>query len=158
MPSRRVLVIGGGGRALALVAALARSKRVDAVLCAPGNAGTAQVAENISIPVDDHEALIALAKERAVDLTIVGPEDPLCAGIVDLFTGAGLRIFGPSSGAARIEGDKAYAQQFMKRAAIPTAEARILDHYDQARESVATPDWPLGGHASGVAEGVTSFS
>ena len=103
----RVLVIGGGGREHALVAALARSKRVDAVLCAPGNAGTAQVAENISIPVDDHDALIALAKERAVDLTIVGPEAPLCAGIVDRFRDAGLRIFGPTAAGARIEGDKA---------------------------------------------------
>ena len=149
----KAFVIGSGGREHALVAALARSKRVDAVLCAPGNAGTAQVAENISIPVDDHDALIALAKERAVDLTIVGPEAPLCAGIVDRFADAGLRIFGPTAAGARIEGDKAYAKRLMKHAHVPTAEARIFEHYDQARAYVATRDTGVVVKASGLAAG-----
>ncbi|MCH8878471.1 MAG: phosphoribosylamine--glycine ligase [Planctomycetes bacterium] len=149
----RVLIVGSGGREHALAWKIDQSDRLTKLYCAPGNAGTAGIAENVNIDAEDLPGLLDFARQQSIDLTIVGPEDPLCAGIVDLFTGAGLRIFGPSSGAARIEGDKAYAKQFMKSAAIPTAEARIFDNYEQAREYVATRDCALVVKASGLAKG-----
>ena len=109
----RVMVIGGGGREHALAFTLAKSPRVDDILCVPGNAGTAAIGVNIDVKVDDHRGLAALARERDVDLTVVGPEGPLCAGIVDCFEAEGLRIFGPTKAAARIEGNKAYVFVFL---------------------------------------------
>ncbi len=153
----RVLVIGGGGREHALVEGLARSDSVDAVLCAPGNAGTARHAENVNVAVDDTDALVALAQERKVNLTVVGPEAPLCTGIVDRFDVEGLCIFGPTAAAARIEGDKAYAKQLMKTAHVPTAEARVFKHYDSAREYVATRDAGVVVKAAGLAAGKGVF-
>ena len=147
------MVIGGGGREHALAAALARSKRVDTVLCVPGNAGTEAVGENIPASAEDLDALLALAQDRSVDLTVVGPEAPLCAGIVDRFREAGLKIFGPTAAAARIEGDKAYAKRLMKRAQVPTAEARIFDRYNEARDYVATRDTGVVVKAAGLAAG-----
>jgi len=148
-----VLVIGSGGREHALAACLAKSARAPRIICAPGNAGTAAVSENVAIDVTDHAALIRLAQERKIDLTVVGPEAPLCAGIVDAFQKSGLRIFGPNRTAARIEGDKAYAKRLMKMAHVPTAEARIFDHYDQARDYVATRDTGVVVKAAGLAAG-----
>jgi len=149
----RVLVIGGGGREHALVRGLTRSARVDEVICAPGNAGTAKLAENIPVPEGDQSALLELAKECRIDLTVVGPEAPLCDGIVDKFQAAGLRIFGPTAAAARIEGDKAYAKKLMRAAKVPTAEARIFKHHDEAREYVATRDSGVVVKAAGLAAG-----
>lgn len=148
-----VLVIGSGGREHALASCLARSPRQPRLICAPGNAGTATLAENIVVDAADHAGLIRLAKEREVGLTVVGPEAPLCAGIVDAFEGAGLRIFGPKRAAARIEGDKAYSKRLMKAAHVPTAEARIFEHYDQARDYVATRDTGVVVKAAGLAAG-----
>lgn len=149
----RVLVIGSGGREHALVHALSRSARVESLLCAPGNAGTDSIAENIAVKLDDHAALAALARERSVDLTVVGPEAPLCAGIVDRFEAEGLRIFGPTAAAARIEGDKAYAKRLMKLAHVPTAEGRIFQRYKEARAYVATRDTGVVVKAAGLAAG-----
>ncbi len=148
-----VLVIGGGGREHAIVHGLSRSLRVTRVFCAPGNAGTAELAENVAIDVGDHAALVALAKERKIDLTIVGPEAPLCAGIVDRFQAEGLRIFGPTAAAARIEGDKAYAKKLMKHAHVPTAEARIFNRFADAKAYVATRDTGVVVKAAGLAAG-----
>ncbi len=153
----RVMVIGSGGREHALVYALARSKRVDEVLCVPGNGGTADLGENVSVAVDNLDALVALAQRRGVDFTVVGPELPLCLGVVDRFEAVGLRVFGPTAAAARIEGDKAYAKQLMKIAKVPTAETRVFKHYDAARAYVASRDKGLVVKASGLAAGKGVF-
>ena len=152
-----VLIVGGGGREHVLAQGMANSDRVDQVFCAPGNAGTASIAENIEISPDDHEALIACARERNIDLTVVGPEAPLCAGIVDQFEAAGLRIFGPTAAAARIEGDKAYAKRLMKLANVPTAEGRSFDQYEDAKQYIASRDSGLVVKASGLAAGKGVF-
>src|SRR4030095_7505908 len=102
----RILVIGSGGREHALTWKLRQSLQVDRIFCAPGNGGTTDIAENVPIPVSDLEALVRFAKENRVDLTVVGPDDPLAGGIVDLFTTERLRIFGPDKSAARIESSK----------------------------------------------------
>lgn len=148
-----VLIIGRGGREHALAAAIAKSPRVSRICCAPGNAGTAKLATNLSVPVDDHAALLGLAREQRIDLTIVGPEAPLCAGIVNQFQKAGLRIFGPTKEAARIEGDKAYAKQLMKRASVPTAEARVFTRFEDAKTYVASRETGVVVKASGLAAG-----
>ncbi len=148
-----LLVIGGGGREHAIAESIARSPRVSKVYCAPGNAGTAKVAENVPLSEGNLAALVAFAKEKKIDLTIVGPEAPLCEGIVDLFQAEGLRIFGPSKAAARIEGDKAYAKKLMKLAHVPTAEARIFHHHDQAYDYVSTRDTGVVVKAAGLAAG-----
>ncbi|MFQ5491466.1 MAG: phosphoribosylamine--glycine ligase, partial [Phycisphaerae bacterium] len=148
-----VLVIGGGGREHALVDRLAACPSVEQVICAPGNAGTAGLAENVDIGVDDQAALADLALERRVDLTVVGPEGPLCAGIVDRFESAGLRIFGPTARAARIEGDKAYAKTLMSRCMIPTAKSRTFSDYEGAKAYVASRDSAQVVKAAGLASG-----
>ncbi len=152
-----VLVIGGGGREHAIVRGLVQSADVDRVFCAPGNAGTAALAENVTLDVGDHAGLVRLAKERSVGLTIVGPEAPLCAGIVDRFQAEGLRIFGPTAAAARIEGDKAYAKKLMKHAHVPTAEARIFHRFGDAKAYVATRDTGIVVKAAGLAAGKGVF-
>lgn len=123
----RVLVIGGGGREHAICWKLAQSRHMPEIYCAPGNAGTAQHGRNISIGADDIAGLLKFARDEAIDLTIVGPEDPLCLGVVDEFVSAGLRVFGPTKAAARIEGDKVWAKKLMREAGVPTAEARIFE-------------------------------
>lgn len=153
----KVMVIGGGGREHALVVALAKSKQVEEIFCVPGNAGTAQAGKNIDLKVDDHDGLIAFAKSQHIDLIVVGPEAPLCAGIVDRFKSEGLHIFGPTAAAARIEGDKAYAKSLMKLAHVPTAEARIFEHFDSARDYIATRDTGVVLKASGLAAGKGVF-
>jgi phosphoribosylamine---glycine ligase len=132
-------VVGSGGREHALCWKLGQSPRRPAVYCAPGNAGTRLIAENVKVAAEDIEGLIKFAKKERIDLTVVGPEDPLCAGIADKFQVAGLRIFGPSAAAAKLEGDKAYAKQLMREAGVPTAEARVFgptnQEMAQARQS-----------------------
>jgi phosphoribosylamine--glycine ligase len=119
----RVLVIGGGGREHAIAWALNRSRRVDEVLCAPGNAGIAAEAELHDIKVTDHDRLIRLARDRQVDLVVVGPEAPLAVGLADRFADAGFPVASPSAAAARIESSKAWAKQLMIEAGVPTAQA-----------------------------------
>lgn len=153
----RVLIVGSGGREHAMAHCVARSPGISQCYCAPGNAGTAELATNIAIKADDIRGLVAFALDEKIDLTIVGPEAPLCAGIVDRFQSVGLRIFGPTAAAARIEGDKAYAKRLMKAALVPTAEGRIFSAYDQAREYVATRDTGIVVKASGLAAGKGVF-
>lgn len=153
----RVLIVGSGGREHAILHCVARSPRVTKCYCATGNAGTSELATNIAIRSDDVRGLVAFALDEKIDLTIVGPEASLCAGIVDRFQSVGLRIFGPTAAAARIEGDKAYAKRLMKAALIPTAKGRIFTAYDQAREYVATRDTGVVVKASGLASGKGVF-
>lgn len=122
----KVMVVGGGGREHAICWKLAQSPRRPKLYCAPGNAGTASIADNVPIAADDIDGLLKFAKKEDISLTVVGPEDPLCDGIVDRFEAAGLRIFGPTAAAARIEGDKAFAKELMREAGVPTGEARIF--------------------------------
>jgi len=119
----KVLIVGGGGREHALAWKAAQSDKVDTVFVAPGNAGTAREPKvaNIAIGAEEIDALLAFAKEKAIDLTIVGPEAPLVIGIVDRFSAAGLRCFGPGQGAAQLEGSKAFTKDFLARHKIPTA-------------------------------------
>jgi phosphoribosylamine--glycine ligase len=122
----RILVVGGGGREHALTWKLWQSPHVERVFCAPGNGGTSEIAENVPISAGDLEALVRFAKENRIDLTVVGPDDPLVAGIVDLFAAAKLRVFGPTKSAARLEGSKIFAKELMRAQRIPTAEARTF--------------------------------
>jgi phosphoribosylamine---glycine ligase len=124
----RVLVVGSGAREHALVLALAQDPQVTALACAPGNAGTAAVAEQHGLDVRDPAAVVALAKERAADLVVIGPEIPLVAGVADAVRGAGIPVFGPSGAAARIEGSKAFAKDVMAAAGVPTASSVIVDN------------------------------
>ena len=138
-----VLVIGSGGREHAICHQLVRSSHLDKLFILPGNAGTATLGTNVPGDSCDIELALSVARREKIDLTIVGPEDPLAAGIVDAFQQAGLRIFGPTAAAARLESDKAFAKQLMRQHAVPTAEARIFDNYELARQYIATRDEAL---------------
>jgi phosphoribosylamine--glycine ligase len=151
--SVKVLVIGKGGREHALVWKLAQSQRVRRVFCAPGNAGTAEDGTNVELEPTDFDKLVRFAKKEGIGLTVVGPEEPLCLGIVDHFEKAGLRVFGPSKAAAELEGSKVFAKELMRHADIPTAEYRIFDHPDPARRYVETRDFPMVVKAEGLAAG-----
>jgi len=154
--SRRVLVVGGGGREHALAWKLARDGAE--VLVAPGNAGTAAVAENVPLAADDIPGLVALARSRAVDLTVVGPEAPLVAGVVDAFSAAGLRIFGPSAAAAKIEGSKIFCKQILHRGDVPTAMFREFRSAAAARTFLeGREDAPVVVKADGLAAGKGVF-
>ncbi|HID22534.1 MAG TPA: phosphoribosylamine--glycine ligase, partial [Planctomycetaceae bacterium] len=128
----KVLVVGQGGREHALVWKLAQSPRVEQVFCAPGNARTDQDGCNVDIGSNDIDRLAKFAQTESIDLTVVGPEAPLVAGIVDAFRGAGLRIFGPSQAAAELEGSKVFAKELMRKANVPTAEFCVFDEADAA--------------------------
>ncbi len=130
----KLLVIGSGGREHALAFTLARSPRVAEILVAPGNAGTAREAKcrNVAIAATDLDALLELARREAVDLTVVGPEAPLVAGIVDRFRAAHLPVFGPTAAAAQLEGSKAFAKDFLARHGIPTAFYAVHTEVDAA--------------------------
>ncbi|HEV3398037.1 MAG TPA: phosphoribosylamine--glycine ligase, partial [Actinomycetes bacterium] len=120
----RIAVVGSGGREHALLATLAQSPDVDRLFAVPGNAGTAQVAENVpGVATTDAAGLADLAETKRVDLTIIGPEQPLVAGVADEFLDRGLPVFGPTAAAARIEGSKAFAKEVMAAAGVPTARA-----------------------------------
>ncbi|MGC9521498.1 MAG: phosphoribosylamine--glycine ligase [Anaerolineae bacterium] len=149
----RILVVGSGGREHALTWKLMLSRRVDEVFVAPGNGGTGMIATNVAIDADDVPGLAAFARDNAIDLTVVGPEVPLVAGLVDAFEEAGLRAFGPTAAAARLEGSKAFAKEFMRQEGIPTAPAGIYDDYEAAREALAGHDGPIVVKASGLAAG-----
>ncbi|MFM7033769.1 MAG: phosphoribosylamine--glycine ligase [Planctomycetia bacterium] len=154
--SRRVLVVGGGGREHALVWKLVQDGAE--VIVAPGNAGTAAIAENVAIPADDIPALVTLARDRSIDLTVVGPEAPLVAGIVDAFTAAGLRIFGPTAKAAQIEGSKIFCKQILHRGDVPTGMFQEFRSIARAREFLeAREDMPVVIKADGLAAGKGVF-
>ncbi|NLG03912.1 MAG: phosphoribosylamine--glycine ligase [Clostridia bacterium] len=149
----KVLVVGGGGREHAIVMSVKKSKKVDKIYCAPGNAGIAQIAECINIPVSDFDGQVALAKEKQVDLVIVGPDDPLVGGIVDCFEAAGLRVFGPRKNAAILEGSKAFSKDLMKKYHIPTAAYENFDSSKEALEYLEHANMPIVLKADGLALG-----
>ena len=148
----RVLVIGSGGREHALAWKIAQSPLVKKVFCAPGNAGTVNVAENIDIPSDNIDALLQFATVTGSGLTIVGPEQPLVKGLVDSFEESGLRVFGPSQRAAEIEGSKVFCKDLMKKYGIPTAKYESFDSLDQVK-LFTKEDEPVVVKASGLAAG-----
>ena len=148
-----VLVIGSGGREHAICRSLARSPRLGQLFILPGNAGTDMLGTNVPGNPADIDFALSVARREKIDLTVIGPEDPLAAGMADAFEAAGFRVFGPSAGAARLEADKAYAKQLMRQHAIPTAEARIFEDYGLARNYISTRDEPLVVKAAGLAKG-----
>jgi phosphoribosylamine--glycine ligase len=152
-PTKKVLVIGDGGREHALCWKLAQSPSVSEVFCAPGNGGTGTVATNVAISAMDLDGILAFAQDTAVDLTVVGPEAPLVAGIVDRFQAAGLAVFGPTAAAARLEGSKAYAKAFMARHGIPTAAYATFTELEPALAYLRTQGAPIVVKASGLAAG-----
>ena len=150
----KVLIVGGGGREHAIAAAVKKSKRVDKIYCAPGNAGIAEIAECVPIGAMDFDALVRFAKENKIDLTIIGPDDPLVGGIVDSFEAAGLRVFGPRKNAAIIEGSKAFSKDLMKKYSIPTASYETFTYADKALEYIHKKNtYPIVLKASGLALG-----
>lgn len=151
----RVLVVGGGGREHALLYALAQSPRKPELLCAPGNAGTVKLAENIPIAAEDIDGLVGIAMDRAVDLVVVGPEVSLVMGLVDRLTENHIRVVGPSAAAAQLEGSKAFAKDFMERHGIPTASSRTfaVATIEDAREYIERHPLPVVLKADGLAAG-----
>lgn len=149
----KVLVVGSGGREHAIVWKLAQSRIVDKIYCAPGNAGISEIAECVDIKVDDFDALINLVKHEWIDITIVGPEDPLSKGIVDAFEREGRRIIGPNKTAAQMESSKVFAKEFMKRHRIPTAEYKVFTSYIHAEEYIRMKGAPIVVKAEGLAAG-----
>ena len=150
-----VLVVGGGGREHALAWKLVAEPSVDAVLCAPGNPGTATIVRNVDVAAGDLDSLVAIAERERIDLTVVGPELPLDKGIVDLFRSRGLRIFGPTRTAAQLECSKVFAKDFMARHGIPTARYRACDSAGDAHAIVASSElgFPIVVKADGLAAG-----
>ncbi len=149
----KILVIGGGGREHALAWKLKQSPHAERIFCAPGNAGTAEPGENVAISVSDLVALVRFAKENRVDLTVVGPDDPLAAGIVDHFAAQGLRVFGPTKAAARIESSKIFAKELMREQGIATAQAGTFERSDDALRFCDQLRFPIVIKADGLALG-----
>ena len=149
----KVLIVGSGGREHALAWKVAQSPRVDKIYCAPGNAGIAEYAECVPITAMEFDKLAAFAKEQAVDLTIVGMDDPLVGGIVDAFEAQGLRVFGPRKNAAILEGSKAFSKDLMKKYQIPTAAYETFDSAEAALAYLETADFPIVLKADGLALG-----
>jgi phosphoribosylamine---glycine ligase len=149
----KILVVGSGGREHALAWKLRQSSDAERIFCAPGNAGTAAIAENVAISVSALETLVRFAKENRIDLTVVGPDDPLAAGIVDLFAAEKLRAFGPTKSAARIEASKIFAKQLMHAQKIPTAEARTFSDSSEALHYCERLKFPVVIKADGLALG-----
>lgn len=148
-----ILLIGSGGREHALAWKIAQSPRLGKLYIAPGNAGTRQHGENVNIPATAVQKLADFAQEKSIDLTIVGPDDPLALGIVDAFQARGLRIFGPTKAAAQIESSKAFSKQLMLEAGIPTAEFGVFTEYKKALVYVHDRGAPIVVKASGLALG-----
>ncbi len=153
----KVLVVGGGGREHALVWRLADSPQVTKVYCAPGNAGIARQAQCVSIQAHEIERLLAFALEQRVDLTVVGPEEPLVRGIADRFEGKGLRVLGVSAGAAQLEGSKAFAKELMAGHGIPTAAFGVFSTPKEARAYIREMGAPIVVKADGLAAGKGVF-
>jgi phosphoribosylamine---glycine ligase len=153
----RILVVGGGGREHALAWKLARSPRVEALWCAPGNAGIADVATCVPIAADDLKGLGRLAHEERIDLTVVGPELPLTLGLVDRFAQEGLRAFGPTAAAARLEGSKVFAKELLRQLRVPTAFFGAFDDPDEAARYIDEVGAPVVLKADGLAAGKGVF-
>ncbi len=149
----KILIVGGGGREHAIAWKAAQSPKVEKIYCAPGNAGIAQVAECVDIGVMDFDRLVAFAREKEVDLTVVAPDDPLAAGAVDAFEAAGLRAFGPRKNAAVLEGSKAFSKDLMKKYGIPTAGYETFDSPEAALAYLETAALPIVLKADGLALG-----
>ena len=149
----RILVVGGGGREHALCWAIAASPLCDALFCAPGNAGIAREAACVDVPADDLDGLVALARRERIDLVVVGPEAPLVAGLVDRLHQAGIRAFGPTAAAARLEGSKAFMKELCARHGIPTARFAHFTDTDAALAYARTQGAPLVVKADGLAAG-----
>jgi len=148
-----VLVVGAGGREHAFAWKLAQSPRVKRILCAPGNAGTAALAENFPVKATDLSGIVALAQREKADLVVVGPDDPLAAGLVDRLQNAGIRAFGPTASAARFESSKSFAKDFMRRHGIPTAASEKFSDFGAACDHVRGQKYPLVIKADGLALG-----
>ncbi len=148
-----ILVVGGGGREHALVWKLAQSPRAGKIFCAPGNAGIAKIAECVPLAAEDVKGLLAFAKKQRVDLTVVGPEVPLAAGIADVFRKARLAVFGPSRKAAMLETSKVFAKRLMKKYNIPTADFKAFGQYAKALAYLKKAAYPLVLKADGLAAG-----
>lgn len=153
----KVLVIGSGGREHAIVWKLAQSRVVDKIYCAPGNAGIALIAECVELESKNFSALVDFVKYEWIDLTVVGPEDPLAQGIVDLFLKEGRKIIGPIKDAAQLESSKVFAKDFMKRHKIPTAEYKVFTSYTHAEEYIRLKGTPIVVKADGLAAGKGVF-
>jgi phosphoribosylamine---glycine ligase len=149
----KILVIGSGGREHALVWKLRQANPVDRIFCAPGNAGTAAIAENAAIPATDLAQLRDFVKQNGIDLTVVGPDDPLAMGIVDFFMADRLRVFGPTKSAARLESSKIFAKELMRAQKVPTAEARTFSDSDEALDYCKQLRFPVVIKADGLALG-----
>jgi len=149
----KILVIGSGGREHALAWKLKQSPHTERIFCAPGNAGTSEIGENVAIPANDFPALVRFAKENRIDLTVVGPDDPLAAGIVDRFAEEKLRAFGPTKSAARLEASKIFAKELMRANKIPTAEARAFSNSREALRYCEQVNFPVVIKADGLALG-----
>ena len=149
----KVLIVGGGGREHAIAWKVAESPLVDKVYCAPGNAGIEEVAECVPIGAMEFDKLVAFAKEKAIDLTVIGMDDPLVGGIVDAFEAEGLRVFGPRKNAAIIEGSKAFSKDLMKKYGIPTAAYENFTDPQAALDYLETAKMPIVLKADGLALG-----
>ena len=149
----KVLIIGGGGREHAIASCVAKSKKVSKIYAAPGNAGIARLAECVDISVMDFDKLVAFAKEKEIDFTIVGPDDPLVAGCVDAFEKEGMRVFGPRKNAAIIEGSKAFSKDLMKKYNIPTAAYETFHRPEDALAYLEHAPMPIVLKADGLALG-----
>lgn len=149
----KVLVVGSGGREHAIVTSVAKSPRVDKIYCAPGNAGIASLAECVAIGAMEFDKLVAFAKEKEIDFTIVGMDDPLVGGIVDIFEAEGLKVFGPRKNAAILEGSKAFSKDLMKKYNIPTAAYENFDSPEAALAYLETAKMPIVLKADGLALG-----
>ena len=149
----KVLVVGSGGREHAIVKSVAKSSRVTKVYAAPGNAGIAELAECVNMDVMDFDKMVDFAVAEAIDFTIVGPDDPLVGGIVDIFEAKGLKVFGPRRNAAILEGSKAFSKDLMKKYGIPTASYENFDDAKKAMEYLETVDYPIVLKADGLALG-----
>ena len=146
-------MIGSGGREHALAWKLSQSQRVERIFCAPGNGGTEQIGENVALAANDLTGLVRFARQTGIDLTVVGPDDPLASVIVDLFEGAGLRVFGPRKAAARLESSKIFAKEMMRKCHIPTALAGSFERSDRAVAFCERLQAPIVIKADGLALG-----
>jgi phosphoribosylamine--glycine ligase len=153
----KVLVIGGGGREHAIVWKLSQSELVDRIYCMPGNAGIAEIAECVDISPGDFSSILDFVKYEWIDLTVVGPEDPLARGIVDAFQKEGRKIVGPTQQAAQLESSKVFAKEFMKRYGIPTASYRVFTSYLHAEDYIKLKGAPIVVKADGLAAGKGVF-
>lgn len=149
----KVLIVGSGGREHAIAYACAKSSRVDKIYCAPGNAGIAQLAECVPIGAMEFDKLVTFAKDNAIDLTVIGMDDPLVGGVVDVFEKEGLRVFGPRKNAAILEGSKAFSKDLMKKYNIPTAAYETFTSPEEALKYLETSEYPIVLKADGLALG-----